>query len=307
MNKIPHLPVLLDEVCDSFKSLSDFDIFIDCTLGYGGHSEAILKMLPNIKLIAIDQDDEALNFAKDRLKQFESRVEFKKGRFSDVVKSLDVPIAGLLADIGVSSLHLDKDDRGFGFYSTELDMRMDKNSHEISAKDVLNSYDLLSLEKIFRDFGEIREYKKLAKLITEYRKTKKFESCYEFSNLIEKHFKKQKIHPATLAFQAIRIEVNQELQELEELLKTLEQKKPKNAVIAIISFHSLEDRVVKNYFKKWSSDCICDENVYKCECGNNNSLGEVITKKPLTATDSEIKQNARSRSAKLRVFKFHGN
>jgi len=208
--QIPHIPVLLEEVKEVFKDIDDGYI-VDCTVGYGGHSEALLKQNPNIKLICIDQDDEALEFSKKRLEVFGDRVEFKKGRFSDVVKELkSYDIKGALADIGVSSLQLDKLDRGFSFKSENLDMRMNPDS-KLSAYDVINHYSQSDLEKILKEYGEIKSYKKMASLIVQERLKKPFESAVELADFIAKNFSHPKLHPATLLFQAIRIEVNDEL------------------------------------------------------------------------------------------------
>ena len=300
MQDIPHIPVLYNEVLDCFKEIKTGYI-IDCTTGYAGHSSGLLNQNSSVQLICNDQDDEALNFSKNRLKDFENRVEFNKGNFEDIIKKFeDYPIRGILADIGVSSLQLDKLDRGFSFNSKNLDMRMNQNQI-LDASTVVNSYSQVELENIFKEYGEIREYKKVASLIVQNRP---FYSAKELADFFYNKLPKGKIHPATLIFQAIRIEVNDELGVLDRLFKSMEEAKLKDCIVAIISFHSLEDRVVKNYFKKWSENCICPKDAFRCECGKNHSLGEIITKKPIIATNFEIKQNPRSRSAKLRVFRF---
>ncbi|MBP6289202.1 MAG: 16S rRNA (cytosine(1402)-N(4))-methyltransferase RsmH [Aliarcobacter sp.] len=300
MQNIPHIPVLYNEVLDCFKDINKGYI-IDCTTGYAGHSSGLLNQNSSVKLICNDQDDEALNFSKNRLKDFENRVEFNKGNFENIIKKFeDYPIRGILADIGVSSLQLDKLDRGFSFNSKNLDMRMNQNQI-LDASTVVNSYSQVELENIFKEYGEIREYKKVASLIVQNRP---FYSAKELADFFYNKLPKGKIHPATLIFQAIRIEVNDELGVLDRLFKSMEESKLKDCIVAIISFHSLEDRVVKNYFKKWSENCICPKDAFRCECGKNHSLGEIITKKPIIATNFEIKQNPRSRSAKLRVFRF---
>ncbi len=298
---IPHKPVLLNEIIDLFKDLKSGYI-VDCTLGYGGHSEAILISNEKIKLICIDQDDEALDFSRKRLEKFSDRIIFKKGRFSQVIQEFkEYDICGVLADIGVSSLQLDKRSRGFSFESETLDMRMDVD-RKLSAYDVVNFYSKSKLEHIFKEYGEIHEYKKLANLIVQRREEGYFESAKELSSFIAKHMYAKKIHPATLAFQAIRIEVNDELGELTTLFESIEDLETTKCLVAIISFHSLEDRVVKQRFKKWSKSCICPEYVFRCECGNNNALGKIVTKKPIIPTGKEIADNPRSRSSKLRVF-----
>lgn len=295
---IPHIPVLFNEVCDTFKELEDGYI-VDCTLGYGGHSEGILKSNPNIKLICNDQDDEALNFSKKRLKKYSDRIIFNKGNFKDVLQTFkDKNIVGILADIGVSSLQLDKSERGFGFDGETLDMRMDTDQ-ELSASDVVNEYSQTKLERVFKEYGEVKEYKKVASLIVQNRP---FSSSKELAQFLSKNMHKVKLHPATLPFQGIRIEVNNELGVLEELFQAIEQAEFQDTLVAIISFHSLEDRIVKNYFKKWMQKCICPSYVMRCECGGDHQKGKALTKKPIIPTNAEIKKNPRSRSSKMRVF-----
>ncbi|MDX9960550.1 MAG: 16S rRNA (cytosine(1402)-N(4))-methyltransferase RsmH [Aliarcobacter sp.] len=297
---IPHVPVLYEETINAFKNINNGYI-IDCTTGFAGHSSGLLSSNKNINLICNDQDDEALAFSKKRLEEFSSRVTFNKGNFEHVIDTFkDYDIKGVLADIGVSSLQLDKLERGFGFESDTLDMRMNQNQ-SLDAATVVNTYSQDELERVFKECGEVREYKKVASLIVENRP---FTSAKQISELLFKKMSKGKIHPATLPFQGIRIEVNDELGVLERLFDSLENAKFKDCIIAIISFHSLEDRIVKNYFKKWTKSCICPNEVFRCECGNNHALGKIITKKPIVPTNEEIKQNPRSRSSKLRIFKF---
>lgn len=297
---VPHIPVLFDEVLDTFKDLKDGYI-IDCTLGYGGHSLGILESNPNIKLICNDQDDEALAFSKNRLKKYEERIIFSKGNFKDVInKYKEKNIVGILADIGVSSLQLDKNERGFGFNSKTLDMRMNQNQ-DLSAKEIVNEYSQSELEHIFKEYGEVKEYKKVASLIVQNRP---FSSAKELADFLSKNMFKGKLHPATLPFQGIRIAVNNELGVLEELFEQIEDAHFKDTKVAIISFHSLEDRIVKTVFKKWTMRCICPKHIERCECGNNHQKGKILTKKPIIPTAKEIKTNARSRSSKMRVFKF---
>jgi len=304
INNSPHIPVLLNEVIESFKDINN-GTFIDCTLGYAGHSYELLNKYKDISLIGIDRDNEALNFSKKKLEPFKNRVNFLKGSFSQKLKEIDFNnLTGLLADFGVSSLQLDKAERGFRFDSQTLDMRMDQNSN-FSAYDVVNSYPQNKLEEILREYGEVKEAKRVAQEIVNKRAIKKIESNLELAEIVSKViYKKGKIHPATLVFQAIRIEVNQELEEIVTLLDILEEKQPKGAIIALITFHSLEDRLIKQRFRAWSKSCICPSEFLRCECGNNNNLGKELKRKPIIATADEIKLNPRSRSAKLRVFKF---
>lgn len=297
---IPHIPVLYKETLESFKDIND-GFIIDCTTGFAGHSSGLLASNENIKLICNDQDDEALEFSKNRLEPYKQRVIFNKGNFEHVIDTFkNYEIRGVLADIGVSSLQLDKLERGFGFESDTLDMRMNQNQ-SLDAATVVNTYSQSELERVFKECGEVREYKKVASLIINNRP---FSSAKEISELLSKKMPKGKIHPATLPFQGIRIEVNDELGVLERLFDSLEKAKFRNCIVAIISFHSLEDRIVKNYFKKWTKSCICPDGIFRCECGNNHALGKIITKKPIIPTALEIKQNPRSRSSKLRIFKF---
>ena len=303
MQNIPHIPVLYREVIETFEDIKE-GIIIDCTMGYGGHSSMILESNSGIKLIGIDQDQTAIDFSTKRLEKYGDRVTIRKGRFSNVIKELlsevnPRSIKGILADIGVSSLQLDQKDRGFSYESDNLDMRMDKEA-QLSASHIVNEYSVQDLQKILLEFGELRNYKKIAEEIV---KNRPFTSAKELSEKLKPFMPRgKKIHPATLLMQAIRIEVNDELGELKSLLESIEQAKLPNAKIAVISFHSLEDRIVKKTFSKWSKSCICPPEAIRCSCGNNHQLGKILTKKPIVAQNDEIKENARSRSAKMRVF-----
>ena len=296
----PHIPVLYNETLKAFEDIQEGYI-IDCTTGYAGHSKGLLLQNEQVNLICNDQDDEALDFSKIALEDFSSRVRFNKGNFEHIFEQFkDFEIRGILADIGVSSLQLDKKSRGFSFESETLDMRMD-DKQELDASYVVNNYSQDELERVFDECGEVREYKKMASLIVNNRP---FTSAKQLSSCISKNMHKGRIHPATLPFQGIRIEVNDELGVLKRLFDSLFLFKPKNCIVAIISFHSLEDRIVKQYFKQWSKKCICPSDAFRCTCGNNNSLGKILSKKPITPSALEIKINPRSRSSKLRIFKF---
>ena len=303
MENIPHIPVLYREVEKTFSDIQE-GIVVDCTMGYAGHSSLILETNTNIKLIGIDQDQTAIDFSTKRLEPFTSRVEIKKGRFSEMSQEIfqeNDNIRGLLADIGVSSLQLDEKARGFGFDSENLDMRMD-NTREFSALDVVNEYSQKELERILFEYGEIRNAKHVA---SEIIKARPLYSAKALSAVIRPFAPRgKKIHPSTLVFQAIRIEVNDELGELQRLLDAIEKAGLHEAKVAIISFHSLEDRIVKQRFKKWSLKCICPPEAMRCTCGNDHALGKIITRKPYEAKPDEVKDNARSRSAKMRVFEF---
>jgi len=302
--KTPHIPVLLDEVLESFKDVGE-GYFVDCTLGYAGHSSEMLAKYDALQHIGIDRDDEALTFSKERLALFEGRSTLYKGTFATVFPTLqEKPIMAVLADFGVSSLQLDKMDRGFSFNSETLDMRMDASS-PLSAYEVVNEYPQDKLEYIFDAYGEVRSYRKLAGAVVEARAKAPISSAKELSEIAKTVIPSGgKIHPATLMFQAIRIEVNNELGEIEGLLDALEKKHTKGEVVSLISFHSLEDRLVKNRFKRWGLSCICDPQAMRCTCGKNHAIGKAFSSKPVTATKEELKINPRSRSAKLRSFRF---
>ena len=307
---IPHIPVLLAEVLSGFSKIKE-GYFVDCTLGYAGHSQAMLENYEQIKQIGIDRDDEALAFSKERLTPFYDRSTLYKGTFATTLPSLkETPIRGVLADFGVSSLQLDKMDRGFSFESETLDMRMDSQA-KLSAYEVVNKYSQERLEYILNHYGEVRSYKRVASAIVEARSKKAIESGKELADVICTVIPRGgKIHPATLSFQGIRIEVNNELGEIEGLLDVLEEKykagELNGTIVSLITFHSLEDRLVKNRYKKWSKACICDAEAMRCTCGKNHQLGKMLVRKPITATKQELKINARSRSAKLRTFIFKG-
>ncbi len=303
MSEIPHIPVLYREVVDAFAGIEE-GVIVDCTMGYGGHSSMLLEANEKIRLIGIDQDQTAIDFSSKRLAPFGDRARIKKGRFSDVIKTIIAEegsenIRGILADIGVSSLQLDQKERGFSYESETLDMRMDSGA-ALSAAEVVNGYSQKELERILRDYGEIRNAAQIASAIIKHRP---FYSAKELSDVVKPYGPRgKKIHPATLVMQAIRIEVNDELGELSRLLDAIEEADLPHARIGIISFHSLEDRMVKQRFSKWSRSCICPPEAMRCTCGNDHAKGRIITRKPLTAQADELKANARSRSAKLRIF-----
>ena len=300
----PHIPVLLHEVLDSFKDVPK-GYFVDCTLGYAGHSSEMLAKFTQLKHIGIDRDNEALDFSKKRLEPFQGRSTLYKGTFSNVLPTLqEKPITALLADFGVSSLQLDKKERGFSFTSETLDMRMDANA-TLSAYEVVNAYPQDKLEYIFDTYGEVRSYRKLAATVMEARAKAPIQSAVQLSEIAKSVIPAGgKIHPATLMFQAIRIEVNNELGEIEGLLDAIEAKHYAGEVVSLITFHSLEDRLVKNRFKKWATACICDPQAMRCTCGKTHALGKLLVRKPVTASKEELKYNPRSRSAKLRSFRF---
>ena len=303
-DKTPHIPVLQHAVLESFSHTLPGHI-IDCTLGYAGHSSALLAHFDHLSIIGIDRDKEALSFSQQRLQPYSGRYVLYKGSFAQTfLKIKETPIVGILADFGVSSLQLDKKERGFSFESDTLDMRMDQEA-SLTAYDIVNSYTQEKLSYIFRHYGEISQAEKLAETIIQTRTHAPITSGKKLSDIARKVlYSGGKIHPATLMFQAIRIEVNDELGQIEGLLDALEERKPSGATVSLITFHSLEDRLVKNRFRIWAQQCICDPNALRCTCGKNHSLGKILTKKPIIANKEELLQNPRSRSAKLRSFRF---
>ncbi len=282
---IEHKPVLLKEVIKFFENVSKKEnpVICDFTIGLGGHAEALLKSYRNLKIIGFDRDETALNYAKERLKDYSYRIELQKLNFANFDTAIDFKIDGALLDLGIGSHQLLDESRGFSFNSEfKLDMRMDK-TQSLSAWEVVNKYPKDRLKEIFIKYGEIKNPKKVVDAIIEHRKKKEIFSCKELAEIIASKLKKRgRIHPATRFFQAIRIEVNKELEELEIFLKKIFDYLNQKGVLVIISFHSLEDRLVKIAFKK--RDDI-----------------KILTKKPITPDYEEIRKNPRSRSAKLRA------
>ena len=301
-----HKPVLFDEVMENIISEGDA-VYVDCTLGGGGHTEGMLeRSSTESKVIGIDQDKEAINFAKERLKKYGNKIEI----FQDNFRNLDTVIylAGhnkvdrILMDIGVSSNQLDNLERGFSYrYDAKLDMRMNRNL-EISAYEVVNDFSEKEIADIIYKYGEEPKSRKIAKNIVEYRKNKKIETTVELSEIIIKSIgKSMKKHPSKRTFQAIRIFVNKELEVLEEALDKAVNLLNNNGKLLVITFHSLEDRMVKEKFREYENPCTCPPEIPVCVC-NKKSLGKVITKKPIIAKESELNENNRAHSAKLRIF-----
>ncbi len=297
-----HKPVLLNTVIDYLNIQNKTGIWIDATLGTGGHSEAILKKITrNSMLIGIDADKESIEIATQRLKNYNNFIPVHSNfRNLDVVleQKKILEIDGILFDLGFSSLQIEKPDRGFSFLTDEkLDMRMN-TEQKLSADYVVNNYSEKELDKIIKEYGEDRNHKKLARLIVKNRPIQSTKQLAEIA--IKVNRKERRIHPATRLFQAIRIEVNDELNALKEgLIKVLKFLR-KGARIAVISFHSLEDKIVKQFFMQESKDCICENKRFTCICGHKKVL-KIITKKPVMADKKEIIDNPCARSARLRV------
>jgi 16S rRNA (cytosine1402-N4)-methyltransferase len=286
--EISHLPVLRAKVLEMLN-IRQNGIYVDATTGLGGHAEAILREIGSDgRLIGIDRDDEALLSAKKKLSDL--RVTLMQGNFSDMATMICAngitAVDGILFDLGLSSMQLKSPGRGFSFASdAPLDMRMDR-SQKISARDIVNRYPENQLERIFREFGEERFARKIAKAIIQWREKKPIETCAELSKIVEKIYgMRGKIHPATKTFQALRIAVNQELDQLTKGLHASLQLLKQGGRLCVISYHSLEDRIVKHFIA---------DNAKK-------GLLRIIVKKPITPAPEELSMNPSSRSAKLRV------
>ena len=301
-----HVPVLLNECIEGLNIKTD-GIYVDGTLGGAGHSSQIVKRISKKGLlIGIDRDEEAICVAKDRLKEF-SNVKFvhdNHDNIKNILEKLDIfKVDGILLDLGVSSYQLDERNRGFSYMQeSDLDMRMDKSA-ELTAKDVVNNYQEEDLAKIIYEYGEEKFSRRIAKNICEYRNQKQIETTSELVKIIEKSVprKKGEGHPAKRTFQAIRIEVNNEIKPLyNTILDCIDVLKPKGR-LCVITFHSLEDRAVKNALIQAEGRCTCPPGLPYCVCGYK-SFGKIITKKPILPTEEEMVQNTRSKSAKLRIF-----
>lgn len=303
-----HQSVLLEETVEMLEPERG-GIFVDCTLGLGGHSEAILHKSPNTELIGIDQDTEAIGFAKKRLENFGNRFKVFHANFSEIESVLNrakiEKVAGVLADLGVSSLQLNSETRGFSFrFDAPLDMRMDANSEQETAADLLETLSEFEIARIIYEYGEERFSRRIARKIVEKRANGKSpKTTKELADLVSQAVprnKKDKIHPATKTFQALRIAVNSELDILAKFLHTAIDKLSINGRLAIISFHSLEDRIVKRTFQKLSGKCECPPKFPTCICGAEKKI-EILTRKPIVPQELEVENNPRARSAKLRV------
>lgn len=299
-----HTPVLLNETIESLKIKPD-GIYVDGTAGGGGHSSEIAKRLKDGRLISLDRDPDAIKTATKRLEGLPATVV--KSNYRDMREVLDDlkihKVDGVLLDIGVSSYQLDNAERGFSFHNdAPLDMRMSKEG--LSAADIVNSYSVDELTRIFRDYGEEKFAYKIACQIEKARKEKSIETTTELAEIIARSVPaavRREGNPSRQCFQALRIAVNDELGALTNGIDAAWNCLEKGGRLAIITFHSLEDRIVKNSFKKYCTGCICPPDIPICVCGKKPE-GKLITRKPIIASDKELEQNKRSRSAKLRVI-----
>lgn len=308
-----HIPVLLNEVVEYMNPRSG-GVYIDGTLGLGGHTAEILRRSnPDGKVIGIDRDTEATKIARERLWEFEGRVQFSYGNFSEMgriagelgVKEVD----GILLDVGVSSFQMDTDLRGFSFMrDAPLDMRMD-TTVGLTAADIVNTWALEDLVRIFFEYGEEGYSRRIVKEIVRARETARIETTRELARLVERAIPRKdwprEIHPATKTFQALRIAVNDELRSLEKGLNEGIGLLKSGGRFCVISFHSLEDRIVKQTFRNWEASCICPPTLPVCRCGKVK-LARVLTRRAIRASENEIKANPRARSARLRVAEKSG-
>ena len=302
-----HTPVLLKEAIDGLNIKED-GIYVDGTLGGAGHSLEIVKRLTSGKLIGIDQDLDAIGKAREVLKDGSDKIILVHDNYvniEEILSSLHIEkVDGILLDIGVSSHQLDEEERGFSYNKdAPLDMRMDE-TQDFTAWDVVNKYSEEELKRIIWDYGEERWAKRIAEFIVNERKTKPIDTTLQLVDVIKKAIPKkvrmEGHHPAKKTFQAIRIEVNGELEVLEKSIPKMCRLLNKGGRIAIITFHSLEDRIVKETFKELNKDCICPPEIPICVCDKKQEI-KIITRKPITPTESEIERNPRSRSSKLRI------
>ena len=305
-----HRSVLLDEAVQ-ILNVREGGTFVDATLGLGGHAEKILDVAPNSTVIAMDQDADAILLARERLEAYGDRVKLFHSNFTEiktVVREAGVNgVDGVIADLGVSSLQLDSAERGFSFrFDAPLDMRMDAGSDTPTAAELLATLPEIEIANIIYQYGEERFSRRIARRIVEKREAgTPVETTHQLVELIERSVRrnpKDKIHPATRTFQALRIAVNGELEALEQFVTDAVDILKIEGRFAVITFHSLEDRIVKHAFRKMSGKCSCPPRIPQCVCGARKVV-EILTRKPIVPGENEIAANARSRSAKLRAVR----
>ena len=307
MNPSPHVPVLLTECIENLK-IKPEGIYVDGTLGRGGHSYEIAKKLTSGKLVCIDRDESAIEFCRERLAEFGDRIVFAHENFSrtaEVLGGLGIgAVDGMLFDLGVSSPQLDEAERGFSYMNdAPLDMRMDPGA-KLTAYDIINGYPEAELAKILFEFGEERYSRRIAAAVVKARERKPVESTLEFAEIIRGAMPapalREKQHPAKRSFQAVRIAVNDELGEISAMMDSAPDCLKSGGRLCVISFHSLEDRIIKNKIAAREHGCTCPREAPVCTCGFVQTL-KSVSHKPVTASEEELSDNPRARSAKLRV------
>lgn len=303
-----HRPVLLDETVD-LLNCSSGGLFVDGTLGGGGHAAWLLKKCPQARLIGIDRDEDALAAAKKSLEAYGERLTLVRDNFrnmAEILRGLGVEgVEGIMLDLGVSSYQFESAGRGFSFrFEARLDMRMD-NRQAFSAYDIVNGYTEQELERIFREFGEEDNARRIARNIVRAREGKPVETTGDLVRIVvdavPRRFHSRSIHPATKVFQALRIAVNEELESLDEGLQGGFESLRPGGRMAVISFHSLEDRRVKTFFRELSTGCVCPPRIPRCVC-NQVPRARLVTRKAVTPSEDEVRENPRARSAKLRAI-----
>lgn len=301
-----HNPVLKEEVINGLN-LEGKQLFVDGTLGGAGHTYEILNRFNSLKEIAFDRDIEAINYSKDRLKNYLDRVELLNCNFREItnyLKQKKLKADGILLDLGVSSHQIDDSERGFSFrFTGPLDMRMNREQ-SLSAYEVVNNYDETKLANIIYEYGEERLSRQIAKAIVNSRPLKTTEELKTIVESVVSRYNKREVKSSVQrVFQAIRIEVNGELEGLYDFILSLADVTAEGGRIAIITFHSLEDRIVKRAFNELCTGCVCPPNLPICVCGHK-PVAKFVNKKPITATEEELKENTRASSAKLRVIEI---
>ena len=301
IERAPHTPVLVREVVELLAAERG-GFFVDATVGAGGHARALLEAAPGVRLLALDRDPDALALARKRLAGFGERVRFAETNFGDLAPALEglPPPDGILADLGLSSMQLEEPSRGFSFRRDgPLDMRMSRSGR--SAADVVATASAEELSRIFFEYGEERMAVKIARAILEERSREPITTTRQLSRIVARvKGDREKIDPATRVFQALRIEVNEELQALSRFLAAAVEKLNAGGRLAVLSYHSLEDRMVKDTFRKQTGVCLCPPKLPVCVCGARRAL-LVLTRRPIRPKGSEVHRNPRSRSARLRV------
>lgn len=308
MSDLPHIPIMVQTILDNLNVAERENAsYIDGTLGAGGHSHAFLTARADNRVLGLDRDPNALKLAQARLAEFGERATLRHASYLQMKKiasewlNTETPqVDGILLDLGLSSMQLDEGERGFSFrQEAPLDMRFDPTSADQTAADLVNHLPSDELANILYDYGEERNSRKIARVISENRPIETTTQLAELIARINRN-SREKIHPATRTFQALRIAVNHELEAVEQILPIALDLLKTGGRLAVISFHSLEDRIVKQYFKLESTDCLCPPKQPMCTCGHTAQL-KLIGRKPMMADEDEIKQNPRSRSAKLRI------